>query len=121
MNHYDDKANYRITIEPLSDKAKEGTPETKTYDVRGYVLSATMSVDLETKLLLAQQGKQAEEATMLSFMGTGLVRAVHLLIGNLPTEIKAPLAAKILLERGGIKTDNTVAEIVIKKEEARPS
>lgn len=90
MNHY------RITIEPISAKAKENI-EAMQFEAAGFILGA--EEDLSQRHVTLPDGKRADSRAHIYINGTGVSRVLLHMIDHLPAKLIEDLAVDILRKR----------------------
>lgn len=111
--------NYRITIEPLSEKALETIQEPISYTVDGFVLAAQYDPKEVTNYPLSKEQEQMkDEKNILGqinvMLGQRCVEALFQLIDNgLPDRVQVALAIRMMKSRMGMVKCKEVASMTI--------
>ncbi len=108
--------NFRVTIEPLSDEAKENIPEPQTFCLDNIILTGQYdpwetSQYLHTKPDDLPPGSKGQ---INCVMGKDVAEALFQLIKNgLPERVQMALALRMLKDRTGMIETKEIASVVI--------
>lgn len=116
--------NYRITIEPLSEKALETIQEPISYTVDGFVLAGQYDPKEVKNYPLTTEQEQMEGKNILGqinvILGQRCVEALFQLIDNgLPERAQIALAMRMMKSQLGMVKTKEVASVLIDGSDSR--